>query len=164
MASATVSLLVEGGKATAGPPLGPSLAPMGVNVGQVVAKINEMTKSFVGMQVPVKVVVDKAKKSFEVEVGKPPVSALIKSELGLKAPVKEEAGKKGKPNIGNLTFEQVIKIADIKGDAMLSTSLKSQVKEIAGTAFSLGAQVDGKNARQFIADVDAGKYDAKLEG
>src|SRR3989338_3247100 len=99
MASATISLLVEGGKATAGPPLGPSLAPMGVNIGQVVGKINEMTKSFVGMQVPVKVIVDKAKKTFEIEVGKPPVSALIKSELGLKEPFKEEAGKKGKPNI-----------------------------------------------------------------
>ena len=58
MAKETVEVMVEGGKATAAPPLGPALGPMGVNIGQVVGKINEKTKSFAGMKVPVKVIID----------------------------------------------------------------------------------------------------------
>ena len=54
----TVEAMVEGGKATAGPPLGPALGPKGVNIGQVVAKINEKTKAFTGMKVPVKVIIN----------------------------------------------------------------------------------------------------------
>jgi len=71
-----VEALVPGGKASAGPPLGPALGPLGVNVAQVVAKINEQTKDLNGMQVPVKVIV-KSRTEFEIEVGTPPTSALI---------------------------------------------------------------------------------------
>ena len=67
----TVEAMVEGGKATAGPPLGPALGPKGVNIGQVVAKINEQTKAFAGMKVPIKVIINDDK-SFEIKVGIPP--------------------------------------------------------------------------------------------
>ena len=50
-----VEVLVPGGKATAGPPLGPSLGPLGINVKAVVDEINKKTASFNGMQVPVKI-------------------------------------------------------------------------------------------------------------
>ena len=53
-----VEVLVPGGKATAGPPLGPSLGPLGINVKAVVDEINKKTASFNGMQVPVKIEVD----------------------------------------------------------------------------------------------------------
>ena len=59
MASQTVESLVPGGKATAAPPLGPALGPLGVNIGQIVADINKKTSMFNGMQVPVKIIVDK---------------------------------------------------------------------------------------------------------
>ena len=62
-----VEALVPGGKASAGPPLGPALGPLGVNVAQVVAKINEQTKDLNGMQVPVKIKV-KSRTEFEIEV------------------------------------------------------------------------------------------------
>ena len=78
----TIEVLVEGGKASAGPPLGPALGPLGVNVMQVVNAINEKTKHFDGMKVPVKVIVDPKTKGFEIEVGTPPVTALILKELG----------------------------------------------------------------------------------
>jgi large subunit ribosomal protein L11 len=81
MAEQTVESLVEGGKATAAPPLGPALGPLGVNIGQVVAEINKKTESFKGMQVPVKVIVDSETKDFKVTVGTPPASALINSAL-----------------------------------------------------------------------------------
>ena len=76
-----VSVLVEGGKASAGPPLGPALGPLGVNVGQVVAKINEETRQFAGMRVPVVVRVDPANRSFTLVVGRPPVAALLLKEV-----------------------------------------------------------------------------------
>ena len=72
----TVNVMVEGGKASSGPPLGPALGPLGLNLGDIIKQINEKTKAFQGMQVPVSVVVtDPAKKLFEIKVGIPPTSA-----------------------------------------------------------------------------------------
>ena len=61
----TISSLVTGGEATAGPPLGPSLGPMGVNILQVISAINEQTKEFKGMKIPVSVSVDSDTKKWE---------------------------------------------------------------------------------------------------
>ncbi|MBI3035213.1 50S ribosomal protein L11, partial [Candidatus Woesearchaeota archaeon] len=77
MTTQTVEALVEGGKATAAPPLGPALGPLGVNIGQIVSDINKKTSVFNGMQVPVKVIVNMDTKKFEISVGTPPASALI---------------------------------------------------------------------------------------
>ena len=164
LAKITVQAMVEGGKASPAPPLGPSLAPTGVNIGQVIAAINEKTKEFAGVSVPVKVVVDKAAKTFEIEVGTPPTSALVKRELGLKEPVKEEAGVKGKKTIGDLTIEQVMKVARGKASASMARSLKAGVKEVIGTCLSLGVTIEGKNAKEASKEVDDGVYDAKLKG
>src|SRR2546428_13731822 len=79
----SVSALVSGGEASAGPPLGPSLGPMGVNVLQAVNTINEKTKDFPGMKVPVKVEDDSEAKKFTVEVGIPPTAALVAKEAGI---------------------------------------------------------------------------------
>ena len=164
MAKTTLPAMVEGGKATPAPPFGPALAPSGLNVVQVIAAINEKTKDFVGMQVPIKVIFEKGVKEFEIEVGTPPASALIKKELGLKEPVKEEAGVKGKKTIGNVSLSQLVKIAGMKKDASLATSLKTQVKELAGTCLSLGVTIEGKNPREFIREVGEGKFDSQLAG
>jgi len=165
MTKQTIPVLVEGGKATAAPPIGPTLAPMKVDVAGVVAAINEATKGFAGMQVPVKVIVDTKTKAYEIVVGTPPVSALLKKEIGKTgAKLTEEQGKKGKPAQGNLSLESAKKIAESKQVAMLSGSLKSAVKEVAGTCVSMGITVDGKPAKQFIREVSEGKYDSKLKG
>ena len=65
MAKETIETLIEGGKASAAPPLGPALGPLKVNIGQVVADINKKTADFKGMKVPVKVIVDTKTKEFE---------------------------------------------------------------------------------------------------
>lgn len=151
-----VEALVPGGKASAGPPLGPALGPLGVNVAQVVAKINEQTKDLNGMQVPVKIKV-KSRTEFEIEVGTPPTSALILKEMGV------EKGTGDKSTVGNLTIEQVVKIANVKRKSLLSKTLKNAAREVIGTAGSLGATVDGlpsKEAQQVVAD---GKYDDLLD-
>jgi len=148
--------LVPGGKASAGPPLGPALGPLGVNVAQVVAKINEQTKDLNGMQVPVKVIV-KSRTEFEIEVGTPPTSALIIKEMGL------EKGTGDNNAVGNITMEQVLKIANIKRKGLLSKTLKHAASEVIGTAGSVGATIDGMPSKEAQLAVASGKYDEILE-
>ncbi len=139
-----VSIMVEGGKATAGPPLGPALGPLGINLGQVVKEINEKTKAFSGMQVPVKVIVDPDTKKFEIAVGKPPVSALLKKEVGA-----ETATGAVKTKVtGNLKIDQIKKIAETKMDNMNAASLRAAVMEVLGSCVSLGITVDNKDPRE----------------
>ena len=151
-----VEALVPGGKASAGPPLGPALGPLGVNVAQVVAKINEQTKDLNGMQVPVKVIV-KSRTEFEIEVGTPPTSALIIKEMGL------EKGSGDNTVVGNLTMEQVLKIANIKRKGLLSKTMKHAASEVIGTAGTLGATIEGMPSKEAQLAVSSGKYDEILE-
>ncbi|MBI3587789.1 50S ribosomal protein L11 [Candidatus Micrarchaeota archaeon] len=162
MAKTTIAAMVEGGKASAAPPLGPALGPSGLPINDVIAKINEKTKDFAGMQVPVKVEFEKGSKAFEITVGTPPTSALVKKELGLAAPVKEEAGVKGKKAIGNLTIAQVKKIASMKGSSILAHDAKGAVKEVCGTCLSLGATVEGKSPKEVMKLIDEGKFDKEF--
>ncbi|MBI4173862.1 MAG: 50S ribosomal protein L11 [Candidatus Aenigmarchaeota archaeon] len=142
-----VKVLVEGGKATPAPPLGPSLAPLKINIGQVVAEINEKTKSLAGMQVPVKVTVDIETKKWVIEVGTPPSSALIKKELKVEKG-SEAAGLK---RIGDLTEEQARKVAKMK----FGSDADSFYKQIVGTARSMGVSV-GKGG---ITDAEIKAYE-----
>ena len=151
-----VEALVPGGKASAGPPLGPALGPLGVNVAQVVAKINEQTKDLNGMQVPVKIKV-KSRTEFEIEVGTPPTTALIIKEMGL------EKGTGDNTIVGNLTMEQVLKIVNIKRKGLLSKTLKQAASEVIGTAGSVGATIDGMQSKEAQLAVASGKYDEILE-
>lgn len=150
-----VELLVSGGQATAGPPLGPALGPLGVNVMAVVNKINELTKDYAGMKVPVKVSVDPETKQFEVTVGTPTTSALIVSELK----IEKGSGAPNTQKVGNLSIEQLIRIAKIKRPELLSKTLKSAAKEILGTCVSMGVTVEGKDPREVMREIDGGKYD-----
>jgi large subunit ribosomal protein L11 len=150
-----VELIVNGGQANAGPPIGPALGPLGVNIVAIVNKINEITKEYAGMKVPVKISVDTEDKTFEVTVGTPTASALIVAEL------KVEKGS-GTPNtvkIGDLTMEQILKIAKIKGPQLLAPTVKKATKELLGTCVSLGVTVEGKDPREVQKEVDAGNYE-----
>ncbi|VVB90089.1 50S ribosomal protein L11 [uncultured archaeon] len=153
----TLEALVAGGQATPGPPLGPSLGPLGVNVKAIIDKINEQTKAFNGMQVPVKIIVDD-KKQFTIQVGTPPTSALIKKELGI------ETGS-GTPNsktVGNLTVKQAVKIARMKKNDTLAKSLKNAVKEVVGSCVPLGVTLEGLKPKEAIVAINGGKFDADL--
>ncbi|MEM3578241.1 MAG: 50S ribosomal protein L11 [Candidatus Bathyarchaeia archaeon] len=153
-----VELLVSGGQATAGPPLGPALGPLGVNVMAIVNKINELTKDYAGMKVPVKVAVDPETKAFEVSVGTPTTSALIVSELK----IEKGSGAPKTQKVGNLTMEQVIRIAKIKRHELLAKTLKGAVKEVLGSCVSMGVTVEGKDPKEVQAEIDEGKYDQVL--
>ncbi len=139
-----IEVLVEGGKATPGPPLGPALGPMGVNVAQVVKAINEKTKDYSGMQVPVKIDIDPKTKEFTIAIGTPPTSALIKKELG----IEKGSGNARTEKVGDLSLEQVVKIAKMKKDNSLSYDIKGVVLEVLGTCVSMGVTVEGKDPRE----------------
>lgn len=154
MVKKTFNFIVDGGKATAGPPIGPALGPLGFNVMMIVDKINDLTKDFQGMRVPVRVTVDIDTKEFDVEVGIPTTAALIAKELG----IEKGSGNPGSQKVGNLNIEQVIKIAKIKRPQLLSKSLKEAVKEILGSCVSMGVTVNGKDPREIIREINSGAY------
>ncbi len=154
-----VEALVEGGQATAGPPLGPALGPLGVNVLSIVNRINEVTKDYAGMKVPVKVSVDTETKEFEVTVGTPTASALIVSELK----VGKGSGSPKTQKVGNLSMEQLVKIAKMKSVQLLAPDIKRAVKEILGTCVSMGVTVEGKEPKEVQTEIDEGKHDAILK-
>ncbi|HEX2067667.1 MAG TPA: 50S ribosomal protein L11 [Nitrososphaeraceae archaeon] len=151
----SVSALVSGGEASAGPPLGPALGPMGVNVLQVVNMINDKTKDFPGMKVPVKVEVDSESKKFTVEVGIPPTAALVSKEAG----ITKGSGAAGTNFAGNITMASAVKIAKMKIDSSYAKDLKSAVKEVIGSCVSSGVKVEEKPAKEVFSDISAGKYD-----
>ncbi|HEX5978187.1 MAG TPA: 50S ribosomal protein L11 [Nitrososphaeraceae archaeon] len=151
----SISALVSGGEASAGPPLGPALGPMGVNVLQVVNMINDKTKDFPGMKVPVKVEVDSESKKFTVEVGIPPTAALVSKEAG----ITKGSGAAGTNFAGNITMASAVKIAKMKIDSSYAKDLKSAVKEVIGSCVSSGVKVEEKPAKEVFSDISAGKYD-----
>jgi len=172
MGKISVKVMVEGGKAIPGPPLGPALAIHKVNIGQVVAAINEKTKEFKGISVPVEVVVDTATKAFEIKVGTPPVSALIKKELKVEklaitpwtTPVAKEGEAPPKPFEGDLPFEAAVRIANAKMSVLGTKSAKNAVKQVVGTCVSVGCTVDGKNPKDILKEINEGKWDSKIKG
>lgn len=159
MAKETIEILVDAGNASAGPPLGPALGPTGVNINEVVSAINEKTSDLRGMKVPVKVIIDIGKKEFEIRIGSPPTSALIKKELGL------EKGRKGKDDgaVGNISIDQLMKIVNMKKDSLLANDIKCAVKEIVGSCSSIGITIEGMSAKEFTVELDSGKFDDRLK-
>lgn len=155
--ASVLEALVAGGAATPGPPLGPSLGPLGVNVKAVIEEINKQTAAFKGMQVPVKITVDD-KKQFTIKVGTPPTSALIKKELG----VETGSGTPNTKTVGNLTVKQAVKIAHMKKSDTLSKNLKGAVKEVVGTCLPLGVTFEGLSPKEAIAAINSGKFDSDL--
>ncbi len=158
MAKETVEVLIEGGKATAAPPLGPALGPMGLNIGKVVADINKKTQDFKGMQVPVSVHIDTETKEYTISIGTPPASALIKQEANIKKGASNPLADK----VADLKIEQILKIAKMKEDVLLGKDLKEKSKEIIGTCQSMGIMVEGTPANEMITRIKAGEFDEKI--
>jgi len=154
----TISSLVTGGEASAGPPLGPALGPMGVNILQIITAINEQTKEFKGMKIPVTVSVDTDTKKWEIEVGIPSASALLLKEAG----IQKGSGTSGTEWVGEVSADMIAKIAKVKLETSYANSLKSVAKQIVGTCVSLGIKVEGKTPKEFTAEINEGKWDSKL--
>ena len=153
----TIEVLIPGGEATPGPPLGPELGPTPVDVQAVVQQINDETAAFDGMEVPVTVDYEDDG-SFEIEVGVPPTAALIKDEAGFET----GSGEPQNDFVADLSIDQVRKIAEQKSSDLLSYDTRNAAKEVVGTCVSLGVTIEGEDARSFKERVDDGEFDDEL--
>ncbi|WP_248518219.1 50S ribosomal protein L11 [Salinarchaeum laminariae] len=150
----TIDVLVPGGQANPGPPLGPELGPTPVDVQAVVQEINDQTEAFDGTEVPVTVEYDDDG-SFEIEVGVPPTAELVKDEAGFET----GSGTPQSEFVADISVDQVKQIAEQKLPDLLAYDLKNASKEVVGTCTSLGVTIEGENPREFKQQIDDGEYD-----
>ncbi len=132
-----IKLQAKGGQATPAPPIGPALGQHGINIGQFVQQFNERTKALNGMIVPV-VISLYTDKSFDFVVKSPPAAVLLKEAAG----VAKGSGVPNKEKVGKVTSEQVRKIAETKFEDLNAYSVEQAMKIIAGTARSVGIEVE----------------------
>jgi large subunit ribosomal protein L11 len=162
-----IKALIKGGKASPAPPLGPSLAAAKMNTAEVISAINEKTKAFEGMEVPVVIKIDAKTKKFDISVGTPTITALVKKELGVQllskaafnVYTKDEKKEEFKES---LKFEQVVKIAKMKMDDIKTDKLKAAVKQVVAYCVSSGVFVEGKKPKEINKEIDEGKWDDKI--
>ncbi len=154
-----ISSLVTGGAASAGPPLGPALGPLGLNIMEVIGAVNQNTADFEGMKVPVTISVNRATKEYDIEVGIPSVAPLILKEAG----IQKGSGAAGTEWVGDITMDAVAKIAKTKLESSYATRLKSVAKTVVGTCQGMGITVESKTPREITAEIDDGVWDSKLQ-
>ncbi len=153
-----INLLIDGGNMKPGPAVAQQLGPMGVNMGKVISDVNEATKEFKGMKVPVELDVDEKTKDFTIHTSSPPTSELLKNELGLE----KGSDKHAEIKVGNASIEDMIKIAKIKLPNMLDRDMKAAVKSVLGTSASVGILVENENPNDLIKVVNEGKFDTEI--
>lgn len=132
-----LKLIIEGGKATPAPPLGPTLAQSGINIAEFCNQFNQATKNMQGVQIPVELVIYEDR-SFSFVLKKPPISYLIKKELGLE----KGSSEPGREIVGTLTKEQVRKIAEEKLTDLNTNDIEKAMKIVEGVARSMGVAVE----------------------
>ena len=135
--AAVVKLQLDAGKATPGPPVGSTLGPHGINIGQFVKDFNAKTASEEGLIIPVVMTIYEDR-SFEFITKTPPVAVLIQKELG----IAKGSGVPNKTKVGKLTKAQVEKISKIKMPDLNTTSLESAMSMVKGAARSMGVTVE----------------------
>ncbi|GBD34455.1 50S ribosomal protein L11 [bacterium HR35] len=133
---AKLKLIIEGGKATPAPPLGPTLAPHGINIAQFCNEFNQKTKDLEGIEVPVYLTIYEDK-SFEMKIGTPPISTLIKLALKLERGSHEP----GREIVGKLSKKQVREIAEKKLSELNTDNLEKAMKIVEGVARSMGVVI-----------------------
>jgi len=153
-----IKILAEGANMKPSPALSQKLGPAGINIGQVISKVNEATKDFTGLKVPVELNVNPTTKDFQVNVFSPPVSGLLKRELG----IEKGSGDQKKMNVANASIEQIISVSKAKISGMLSNNLKTAVKSVVGTCVSLGILIENLPAKEIEIMIDEGKYDKEI--
>lgn len=154
-----IKLLVDGGAMKPGPALSQKLGPAGIPLNKVIQDVNEATKDFKGLKVPVELDVDMASKNFEVQVFSPPVSELLKREMS----IQKGSNLQNKLQVANASIEQIISVAKTKMQNLLCKDLKSSVKTVVGTCASLGILIENKPAPEIEQDIEDGVYDSEIK-
>jgi len=152
-----IKLLVDGGDMKPGPAIGQKLGPLGINIGKVVQDVNQATKAFKGVKVPVELDIAK-NKTFTIKVLSPPTTELLKKELG----IEKASGDHKKIKSGNASIEQVISVAKIKSSNLLATNFKAAVKSVVGSCVSAEILIENKEPKELMKEIEAGKYDKEI--
>lgn len=134
---AVVKLIVEARKATPAPPLGPSLAQHGINIGDFCNQFNQQTKEMEGAQIPIEITIYEDR-TFSFILKKPPISYLIKKELKLE----KGSSQAGKEIVGKLTKEQLRKIAEEKLNDLNTKDIEKAMNIVQGVARSMGVVIE----------------------
>ena len=154
-----IKLLADGGSMKPGPALSQKIGPLGINMGEIISKINDATKDMKGLKVPVEVDVNPTTKEFDIQVFSPPVSELLKKELE----IEKGSGEQDKIKVANASIEQIISVAKTKLQNLLAKDLKAAVKSVVGTCVSLGILIENKSAIEIEQEIDKGKYDKEIQ-
>lgn len=132
-----VKLQIPAGKATPAPPVGPALGQHGINIAAFTKEFNERTKNDAGLIIPVVITVY-ADRSFTFITKTPPVPVLIKKALNIET----ASGRPNRDKVGQLTKEQLRKIAETKMPDLNAASIEAAMSMVAGTARSMGVTVE----------------------
>lgn len=134
---ALVKLQIPAGQATPAPPVGTALGPHGINIMEFTKAFNSQTADKQGMLIPVEMTIY-ADRTFEFITKEPPMSVLIKKALNLNL----ASGEPNKKKVGTLTKDQVKEIAEEKMPDLNAASLEAAMRMVAGTARSMGVEVE----------------------
>lgn len=132
-----MKMIIDAGKATPAPPIGPALGQHGVNIGDFVNQFNEKTRDKMGNKIPVILTIYEDR-SFSMEFKEPPVADLISKAIGLKKGSETPNTKK----VGKLSKAQAKEIAEAKMPDLNTNKLESAIKIVQGTAKSMGLEVE----------------------
>ena len=155
-----VKALVTGGNASGGPPIGPAVGPTGINIKDVVEEINNQTMIFKGLTVPVRIECDPETKEFKIFIETPSTASLLLKEAG----VEKGSSSCSEEKIGDLTFEQIVKVVEAKKEKFLDKTFKSAIKTALGTALSVGLTIEGEDPREIQKKLENGEFDNKIKG
>ncbi len=135
--SGYIKLLIEAGKASPSPPVGPALGQRGVNIMEFCKAFNAQTSSSEGL-LPVTVTVY-ADRSFDLQIKTPPTSYLLKKAAG----VEKGSGSTPRTKAGKITEEQARAIAQRKLEDLNTDEIDAALMVVRGTARSMGIDIEG---------------------
>ena len=133
---AIVKLQIPAGQATPAPPVGPALAPHGLNIGEFCQKFNEITQSQQGFTIPVEITVY-GDRTYEFKLKQPPASELLKKAAG----IEKGSGEPQKTKVGKITKAQLREIAERKMADLNAENIEAAMKIIEGTARNMGIEI-----------------------
>ena len=135
---AIVKLQIPAGKATPAPPVGTALGPHGVNIMEFTKQFNAKTQDQAGMIIPVVMTVYQDR-SFTFITKTPPAAVLIKKAAG----IDKASSEPNKKKVAKITSDQCREIAEVKMPDLNAANIESAMRMVAGTARSMGVEVEG---------------------
>jgi large subunit ribosomal protein L11 len=133
---ALIKLHIQAGKATPAPPVGPAIAPHGVNIAEFCQKFNDATREKGNFKIPVDITVFDDR-TYSYVLHEPPASQLIKAAIG----IEKGSGEANKKKVGKITKAQLAEVAKKKMSDLNTKDLDQAVKIMAGSAKALGIEV-----------------------